>query len=230
VTSRDNAPAVLFDIDGTLVDSNYLHVHAWQRAFAEAGVDVEAWRIHRCIGMDGSTLLESLAGDADDDTRSHAKDLHSRYYQETTGLLRLLPGARALLERVEALGLQVVLATSAPEDELAVLLKVLDSDDVISAVTSSEDVGTAKPRPDIIGVALDKAGVDAARAVFVGDAVWDIVACERAGVPSVGLLSGGVSREELLNSGAKAVYENPAQLLDQLADSPIAALADQGNA
>jgi HAD superfamily hydrolase (TIGR01509 family) len=230
VTPRDKAPAVLFDIDGTLVDSNYLHVHAWQRAFTEAGVDVECWRIHRCIGMDGATLLESLAGDADEDRRNRAKELHSDYYQETTGLLRLLPGSRALLERVESLGLQVVLATSAPEHELAVLRKVLDSDDLVSAITSSEDVGTAKPRPDIIAVALEKAGVEADRAVFVGDSVWDIVACERAGVSSIGLLSGGVSREELLNSGAKAVYENPAQLLDQLDDSLIAALTDQGSA
>jgi HAD superfamily hydrolase (TIGR01509 family) len=230
VTPRDKAPAVLFDIDGTLVDSNYLHVHAWQRAFTEAGVDVECWRIHRCIGMDGATLLESLAGDADEDRRNRAKELHSDYYQETTGLLRLLPGSRALLERVESLGLQVVLATSAPEHELAVLRKVLDSDELVSAITSSEDVGTAKPRPDIIAVALEKAGVEADRAVFVGDSVWDIVACERAGVSSIGLLSGGVSREELLNSGAKAVYENPAQLLDQLDDSLIAALTDQGSA
>jgi HAD superfamily hydrolase (TIGR01509 family) len=179
--------------------------------------------------MDGATLLDSLAGDADDDTRKRAKELHSKYYKETTGLLRLLPGTRDLLDQVKALGLQVVLATSAPEDELEILRDVLDSEELVSAVTSSADVETAKPKPDIVEVALERAGVDAERAVFVGDAVWDIVACERAGLTAIGLLSGGVSREELENSGARAVFENPADLLAQIGRSPIAALTDQGS-
>ena len=105
-------PAVLFDVDGTLVDSNYLHVHAWHRAFLDVGLPVEARCIHRSIGMDGSTLVATLAEDAEDATRERAKDLHSRYYKETASLLRPLPGARELLERVKALGLQVVLALS----------------------------------------------------------------------------------------------------------------------
>jgi len=218
---------VLFDVDGTLVDSNYLHVHAWQQAFADEGVRVETWRIHRSIGMDGAMLVATLAEHADEDTRTRLKDLHSRYYKETTSLLRRLPGARELLERVEALGLQIVLATSAPDDELSILRDVLASDDLLSAVTSSADVDTAKPRPDIIQVALDRAGVDASQAVFVGDAVWDVEACERAGVPSIGLLSGGISRGELENAGAKAVYENALDLCQHLADTPIAALCDQ---
>ena len=178
------SPAVLFDLDGTLVDSNYLHVHAWFRGFLEAGHPVDAWRIHRCIGMDGDTLLSTLAGDTDDDVRSRADDLQSQYYKEMTPLLRRLPGARELLERVDALGLDVVLATSAPEDELEILRNVLDCDDLISAVTSSKDVDTAKPQPDILNVALDRVGADAEHAVFVGDAVWDIEACV-AGRPAV---------------------------------------------
>ena len=112
MTPAGARPAVLFDVDGTLVDSNYLHVHAWYRAFNDARVDVEAWRIHRSIGMDGSTLVASLAEGADDDTRSRLKDLHSRYYRETAPLLRRLPGARELLEAVDKLGLQIVLATA----------------------------------------------------------------------------------------------------------------------
>jgi HAD superfamily hydrolase (TIGR01509 family) len=225
VTPHGNAPAVLFDIDGTLVDSNYLHVHAWYRAFTDVGLSIEAWRIHRSIGMDGSTLVASLAESADDETRTRAKDLHSRYYKEMASMLRPLPGARELLVRVEGLGLQVVLATSAPEDELSILRDVLASDDLVSAVTSSEDVDTAKPQPDIIQVALDRAGVDAAHAVFVGDAVWDVEACERAGVPVIGVLSGGVSRDELENAGAKAVFENAQDLCEHIEESPIAALA-----
>ncbi|MGV0836428.1 HAD family hydrolase [Mycolicibacterium thermoresistibile] len=217
-------PAVLFDIDGTLVDSNYLHVQAWHRAFLAAGIDVEAWRIHRSIGMDGSTLVTSLAEQAAPDTRDRIKDLHSRFYRESAPLLRLLPGARGLLERVDELGLQVVLATSAPEDELALLREVLSSEDVVSAVTSSEDVSVAKPRPDIVEVAMRRAGVDADRAVFVGDTVWDVQAGQRAGVATVGLLSGGISAAELIDAGAAGVYRNAADLLAGLADSPIAAL------
>ncbi|HET6731495.1 HAD family hydrolase [Mycobacterium sp.] len=226
MTYDGNAPVVLFDVDGTLVDSNYLHVHAWYRAFTDVGLSIEAWRIHRSIGMDGSTLVASLAESADDDTRTRAKDLHSRYYKETASLLRPLPGARELLERVEGLGLQVVLATSAPEDELSILRDVLASDDLVSAATSSKDVDTAKPQPDIIQVALDRAGVDAAHAVFVGDAVWDVEACERAGVPTIGVLSGGVSRDELEKAGAKAVFANAQDLYEHIDESPIAALAN----
>jgi HAD superfamily hydrolase (TIGR01509 family) len=219
------APAVLFDIDGTLVDSNYLHVHAWCRAFPDAGLPVESWRIHRSIGMDASTLVESLTDGADDDIRLRVKDLHSRYYTETTSLLRLLPGARELLQHVEALGLQVVLATSAPEDELAILRQVLDSEELVSAVTSSEDVDTAKPQPDIVEIALARAGVDAERAVFVGDTVWDVIAGKRAAVPTIALLTGGVSREELEKAGAQSVFDNTRHLNDCIADTAIGSLA-----
>lgn len=218
--------AVLFDIDGTLVDSNYLHVHAWYRAFDEVGVEVEAWRIHRSIGMDGTTLVSTLAEDADDDTRSRAKDLHSRYYQDLAPGLRPLPGARGLLEAVHKLGIQVVLATSAPEDELKILRGVLDCDHLVAAVTSSEDVDTAKPRPDIINVALRRAKVSAQHAVFVGDTVWDVEACQRAGVDSIAVLSGGVSQGELEKAGAHRVFENPLDLCQHLDDTPIAALAN----
>jgi HAD superfamily hydrolase (TIGR01509 family) len=216
---------VLFDIDGTLVDSNYLHVQAWYRAFSDADVEVEAWRIHRSIGMDGSTLLKTLAGDADEDTRSRLKDLHSRYYKETIPLLRRLPGARELLEAVDGLGLQIVLATSAPEDELAILREVLASDKLVSAVTSSNDVDTAKPQPDIVDVALERAGVDADHAVFIGDTVWDVEACNRAGVPTIAVLSGGVSRGELEKAGAQAVFEDTKELCEHIDDTLIAKLA-----
>ena len=217
-------PAVLFDIDGTLVDSNYLHVHAWARAFHDIGIAADSWRIHRSIGMDGSTLVKTLSGDADDDTKERLKDLHSRYYKELTPLLRVLPGAREVLDRVASMGLQVVLATSAPDDELSILREVLDRDDLVSEMTSSADVDTAKPQPDIIRVALDRAGVTADRAVFVGDSVWDTEACRRAGVTSIGVLSGGMSREELTAGGARMVLEDARQLTEQIGDTPIADL------
>ncbi len=217
-------PAVLFDVDGTLVDSNYLHVYAWTRAFQEAGIAVESWRIHRSIGMDGARLIESLSGDADEDAQKQAEELHTRYLKEAAPLLRPLPGARALLERVTSLGLQVVLASSASEDELSMARGVLDCDDLVSAATSSKDVDDAKPDPTIIKVALDRAGVDADHAVYVGDAVWDVVACGRAGVAAIGLLSGGVSRAELEKSGAEAVFDNPHDLCAHIDTTAIAAL------
>jgi HAD superfamily hydrolase (TIGR01509 family) len=223
-SQHDASPAVLFDVDGTLVDSNYLHVHAWQRAFVTEDVTVEAWRIHRCIGMDGAALVKTLSDDADDDVRDRLKDGHSRYYQQTASMLTPLPGARELLHRIADLGLQVVLATSAPEDELAMLREVLDCDDIVSEVTSSRDVETAKPKPDIVQVALGRAGVTADRAVFIGDAVWDAEAARRAGVTFIGVLSGGVSRSELHAAGAVEVFENAAQLLQHLDETPIAAL------
>ena len=222
----DTTSAVLFDIDGTLVDSNYLHVHAWQRAFDELRRPVEAWRIHRSIGMDGSTLVGTLAPDADDDVRSRLKDLHSRYYEDLAPYLTPLPGARELMEAVHQLGITVVLATSAPENELKLLRTVLDCDHLVSAVTSSEDVDTAKPEPDIVNVALQRANVVAAHAVFVGDTVWDVEACVRAGVDSIGVLSGGVSRGELEKAGAQRVFENAVDLCQHLDDTPIAALAN----
>lgn len=215
---------MLFDVDGTLVDSNYLHVHAWQRAFTQAGFDVEAWRTHRSIGMDGSILVRSLTGDQSGDVVDRLKHAHADFYRQTAEMLRALPGARALLDEVAALGLQVVLATSAPEDELSVLREVLGRDDILSAVTSSADVDTAKPQPDIVQVALQRAGVTADRAVFVGDTIWDIRAATRAGVSCVCVRSGGIGRHELEAEGASAVFDNPRQLLEELATTPIAAL------
>lgn len=151
--TASRSPAVLFDIDGTLVDSNYLHVHAWARAFSDVGIAADAWRIHRSIGMDGSTLVKTLSGDAD--------------------------------------------------DELSILREVLDRDNLVSEMTLSADVDTAKPKPDIINVALDRAGATDDRAVFVGDSVWDAETCRRAGIPSIGVLSGDISREELIAGGAR---------------------------
>ncbi|MCV7352966.1 HAD family hydrolase [Mycobacterium parmense] len=218
-------PAVLFDVDGTLIDSNYLHVYAWQRAFHDEGIRVGAWKIHRCIGMDGSRLVSALSGDAPDEVAERLSDAHSRYYRELIPLLAPLPGARELLRRVADLGLQVVLATSAPEDELEALLKALDCDDVISETTSSRDVDTAKPEPGIVEVALDRAGVDAAHAVFVGDAVWDAHAAAGAGLPCIGVLSGGIARAELQAAGAAPLFDDAQDLLENLDSTSIGALA-----
>ena len=225
MSTQKRSPAILFDIDGTLVDSNYLHVSAWLRAFDAEGLPADGWRIHRCIGMDGTTLVRTLTGDASQDVLDRLKNRHSEFYKETTALLEPLPGARDLLRWVAGHGLQAVLATSAPEDELATLREILDCEEVISAVTSSDDVDTAKPKPDIVQVALDRAGVSAKDAVFLGDSVWDCEAAKRAGVPSIGVQSGGVSPAELMEAGASEVFEDPGDLLAHVDSTLIGELA-----
>lgn len=215
--------AVLFDVDGTLVDTNYLHVHAWARAFREQNIDVESWRVHRSIGMDGSSLVRALSGDASEAVQQQLKDRHSSLYKESAELIVRLPGARELLHHLAEAGVQVVLASSAPEDELAITRKILDSDDAIAAATSSKDVDTAKPDPDIVEVALKRGGVSAEQAVFVGDAVWDGQAATRIGVPFIGVRCGGVADCELEKAGAQAVFDDPLDLLRRLDTTVIGA-------
>lgn len=217
--------AVLMDIDGTLVDSNYLHVEAWAHAFADVGVAVPAWRIHRSIGLDAAMLLDELLGNEAERLGDAAKDAHSRHYADLAGRLSPLEGARELIRELHRRGIRVVLATSAPEEELTSLRAVLDVEDALHAVTSAEDVDTAKPEPDVIRVALERADVDADYAVMVGDAVWDIRSAARAGVRAVGVRSGGISATELEEAGAVEVYDDAAALLAALDDSPLVASA-----
>ena len=204
--------AVLFDIDGTLVDSNYAHVAAWMYAFHSAGCGVDAWRIHESIGMDSAKLLDRLVSDQSDAVRDQAKDEHSKRYAEMSDVLRAFDGARELLRAISARDVKVVLATSAPQDELERLRDLLDVEDAIETVTNAEDVETAKPAPDIVQVALEKSGSDAAETIFVGDTVWDIRAAADAGVACVAVQSGGIHEAALREAGAAAVYETIREL------------------
>lgn len=206
--------AALFDVDGTLVDSNYPNVITWWEAFARAGHEVPMSRIHRAIGMGSDLLLDALLPDgrdrdADGDIRAAQSALYSVYWSR----LRPVPGAVRLLRACHDYGLRVVLASSAAPRELEVLRAALDCEDAIDEVTSAGDAGQSKPAPDLVQIALDKAGAGAAGAVFTGDAVWDMQACQKAGVRCIGVLSGGISRAELLEAGAAAVYADPAELL-----------------
>ncbi|HVF04649.1 MAG TPA: HAD family hydrolase [Frankiaceae bacterium] len=213
---------VLFDVDGTLVDSNYLHIVAWLRAFRSAGyADVTAAQVHRCVGMGGELLLETLVGSVDE----AAKKGHSVEYERLWPELRPFPGAVDLLREVRRRGGAAVLATSATEEEAGALRKALDCDDVITAITSSADVEEAKPNPDIFRTALDKSGIDPARCVVVGDTVYDVEAATRAGLRCVGVLTGGISRAELAEAGAVEVYESVAALLAAFDQSPLGALS-----
>ena len=215
--------AVLFDVDGTLVDTNYLHTVAWWEAFTQAGHDVPMASIHRVIGMGSGRLLDSLLpGDRDTGADSDIKTAHSALYSVYWSRLRPLPGAAKLLRACHDHGLRVILASSADPHELAVLCAALDADDAIDAATSAGDVDASKPAPDLVQVALEHADAKPAETVFLGDTVWDVEACERAGVPCIGLLSGGSSRAELLEAGAAAVYKAPADLLRQFPERLLA--------
>jgi HAD superfamily hydrolase (TIGR01509 family) len=213
--------AVLFDIDGTLVDTNYLHVDAWLRACADVGHPVDAWRVHRAIGMDSAKLLENLLGDDAERLGDAAKERHTVHYAADRERMRRFAGSQELLRALAERGLQVVLATSAPQEEFDMIIEVLDPGDSVSEATTSEDVGTAKPAPDVVQVALEKAGVSAEDAVMVGDAAWDAESCVRAGVRCIGVLSGGYGASELRDAGAVKVYDDVAALLAALDESPI---------
>ncbi|MFD4367017.1 HAD family hydrolase [Rhodococcus sp. NPDC058521] len=219
--------AVLFDVDGTLVDSNYQHVVAWQRAFHDIGEAVQARRIHECIGMGGTLLVQELLGDPSDEDMDEAKRLHSLYFGEYSESLQVVPGARDLVRAVHDRGLRVVLASSAGSDEFEVLRSILDVDEHIHASTSSADVEQEKPDPSLVEAALKKAGVPAGRAVMVGDGVWDAIAAKRAGVPTIGMLSGGIGSNRLIEAGAVAVYADAIELRDHIESSPIGALGKQ---
>jgi HAD superfamily hydrolase (TIGR01509 family) len=212
---------ILFDVDGTLVDSTYLHAVAWWQALRRYRHDVPMAEVHRAVGMGADTLLEHLLGDAAEDGLSEA---HDECYQPWWDQLRPLPGAADLLRACAGRGLAVVLASSAKEGELAALRRVIDADDVITAATSSDDAKRSKPEPDILQAALDQSGVAADRCVFVGDSVWDVEAAARLNIPCIGLTCGGTSAAELTSRGAVATYENPAALLKSIATSPIADL------
>lgn len=214
------ARGVLFDVDGTLVDTNYLHVVAWWQAFRSQGHDVAMTDLHRTVGQGSDQFVSTLLGRDDDRVR----DAHADFYGAWKHRLAAFDGAADLLRATKKAGLAVVLATSASEAEAGHLIAAIDADDVIDVVTTSADVDASKPDPDIVHKALQKAGLHAADAVFVGDTVWDVKAAGRAGLRCVGVLTGGISEAELAEAGAVAVYRDVRHLLDEFDGSPLGRL------
>ncbi|MFF4648455.1 HAD family hydrolase [Streptomyces sp. NPDC001380] len=216
--------AALFDVDGTLVDSTYLHTVTWWEAFHQAGRTVPMADVHRAVGMGSDHLLDHLLGeDRDRGGDAAVSAAHRTLYAEYWPRLAPLEGAAELLRECARRGWTVVLASSAEAEELAVMRKAVGADDAVADATSSDDVEGSKPAPDLVRQSLERAGVPADRAVFVGDTVWDVEACGRAGVPCVGVLSGGVSEAELRGAGAAQVFRGPRDLLEHIDDSLLAA-------
>jgi HAD superfamily hydrolase (TIGR01509 family) len=222
---RRREKAVLFDVDGTLIDSAYIHTLAWWQAFRQSGFDVPMARIHRCVGMGGARLVDNLLPDSRDREVDEAiLSAHSGVFGTFWPSLRAFDGARDLLAKCSQGGLAVALASSAREQDLNALRSALSADDFIDAATSSNDAENSKPEPDILVAALEAVGVQASGAVYVGDAVWDVMAASRIGIPTIALTCGGTSEAELRDVGAAEVYEGPRELLDNLARSAIGKL------
>lgn len=214
---------VLLDVDGTLVDSSYIHAVCWWQAFRQAGYDVLTSSIHRAVGMGSERLVRHVLGeDADADPDALA-DAHAAIYSTWWPSLRALPAAADLVRTAKGAGLVTVLATSASEREVEVLRAVLDADDAIDHATNASDSDASKPAPDLVEVALATGGLEPGDATFVGDAVWDVHAAKRAGVPCIGLECGGSSEAELRDAGAAQVFRDPADLLSHWDDSLLGA-------
>ncbi|MGW3265841.1 HAD family hydrolase [Streptomyces sp. NPDC001056] len=215
--------AAVLDVDGTLVDTNHLHVVTWWEAFRQAGHRVPMHAVHRAVGLGSSDLVAHLLGeDRDRDRDAALSAAHKALYGQYSDRLPALPGAGELLRRLHRDGWTVVLATSASGSELGSLRRAIDADDAIKDTASSEDVQEGKPAPEPVEHALELAGVPASRAVLVGDTVWDMRAGAEAGVRCVGVLCGGIPRADLTEAGAEAVYADPADLLARLGASPLA--------
>jgi phosphoglycolate phosphatase len=206
---------VVLDVDGTLVDSVYVHVSAWRLAFADVGVDVPTYRIHRAIGMDGHRLVAEVAGDAvERAVGDEVRDRHGQHFDARFGEVTALDGSAELLDRLRERGLTLVVASSGEREQTDRLLDLVGNAELLAERISGSEAERGKPEPDLIEVALARAG--AGRAVVVGDAVWDVESARRAGVPCIGLLTGGFSAHELREAGAAEVVATPRELADRL--------------
>ncbi|MEY2241997.1 HAD family hydrolase [Streptomyces sp. BF23-18] len=215
--------AAVFDVDGTLVDTNHLHVVTWWEAFRQAGHRVPMRDIHRAVGLGSGDLIEHLLGkDRDPEDDEQCVAAHHALYATYFDRLPPLEAAGDLLRALAGRGWEIVLATSASGAELSALRRAIDADDIILGAASADDVDEGKPAPDPVEQARELAGVPSERAVFVGDTVWDMKAAARDGVTALAVLSGGIPRADLESAGAHAVYRDPADLLDHLDTSVFA--------
>ncbi|HEU5106258.1 MAG TPA: HAD family hydrolase [Solirubrobacterales bacterium] len=202
----------ILDVDGTLVDTNYHHALAWHRALHAHGHPVQMWKVHRHIGMGGDQILDALIGEEAAVEQGDAiRDAEAEAYGKLIGEVEPMEGARELIKRLRDQGATVILASSAKEEEVDHYLDLLDARELVDDWTTSGDVESTKPEPDLIQAALEKAGDDGP-AVMVGDSVWDVKAAKAAGVSTLAVLTGGFSEAELREAGASQVVESIAEL------------------
>jgi HAD superfamily hydrolase (TIGR01509 family) len=218
--------ALIFDLDGTLVDTVYAHVFAWQRAFAEVGIPIDGWRIHRRVGMSGGLFARAAAREVgrplSDEEAEAIQRRHGELFREILPERRPLPGAIELLRVLREEAIPHGIATSGRRPEINASLEALGVGDG-TVVVERGDVIRAKPEPDLFLTCAERIGVAVADCYVVGDAVWDLLAAWRAGMLSVGLLSGGYGEDELTRAGAFRVYRDAAELrlsLDELGVLP----------
>ena len=212
--------AAILDVDGTLVDSNYQHVIAWYRAFRDHDVTPPMWRIHRHIGMGGDQLVAAVAGRAlERESGDSIREAEKRLYEELIDEVSPFEGARELLDELKRRGHDVVLASSAKQAEVEHYVDLLDARGLADSWTTSADVERTKPAPDLVAVAMQRAG--ALSAVMVGDSTWDIEAAARAELKTLAVLTGGFSEAELLDAGAVAVFESLVDVRLGLDSTPL---------
>jgi HAD superfamily hydrolase (TIGR01509 family) len=215
--------AVLFDIDGVLIDSNEQHVNAWAFAFREEGHPQELTAIRAQIGKGGDLLVPSLLPDLEDALQKRIAKRHGKHFTDMyLDHVHAFEGARELIMRVHETGRKVVLASSAKREELDHYVEQLAIADCLSATTSIDDVESSKPEPDIFGAALAKIGIDAEHAIVVGDTIYDVAAALSAGIATVGLTSSPFDAGKLHDAGAIAVFRDVADLLANFDRSPLA--------
>jgi HAD superfamily hydrolase (TIGR01549 family) len=207
--------AVIFDIDGTLVDTNYQHALAWYRAFRQQGVVMPIWQIHRAIGIGSDRVVEMLAGeDVEQHMGDALREAQGPLYQEMIDEVEPMKDAHELLRDLKRAGHPLILASSAEPEEVERYIGLLDAGDFVDGYTTSGDVKASKPEPDIVNAATEKAG--GGPAVMIGDSTWDCKAATRAKLPSIGVLTGGFSEQELTEAGATVVFDSVEHLRDHL--------------
>jgi HAD superfamily hydrolase (TIGR01509 family) len=214
-----SGPALLFDLDGTLVDSVYQHVLAWREALEKAGIELSVWRIHRRIGMSGGLFVNALLRETGHrvtaEEAARLQRLHTEAYVRQVKQVRPLPGARELLAYLSQASVPWAIATSGRLETAGPTLEMLGVNPDVPIVTRDQ-VAHAKPDPDLFLAAAERLAVTISNSVVVGDSVWDLLAACRARALGIGLLSGGYGQDELERAGAYRVYQDPADLLRHL--------------
>jgi HAD superfamily hydrolase (TIGR01549 family) len=217
--------AAILDVDGTLVDTNYHHAIAWYRAFRRHDVTPEVWQIHRHIGMGGDQLVGAVAGDdVEERLGDDIREAEGEIYMSMIDEVQVFDGARELIAELREIADSVVLASSAKEHEVDHYLDLLDARELATDWTTSADVDSTKPQPDLVHAAMDK--VDADAGLMIGDTSWDCQAAARAGIPAVAVMTGGFAASELREAGAVEVFGGLGELRDALGELPVLGRAE----